>query len=49
MDEQMNMETRLPFDPWWLSVLPVLYTVGERFWRGEQRPIEMYNREYLAD
>ncbi|VDG76077.1 6-phosphofructokinase [Actinobaculum suis] len=46
MDEQMNMETRLPYDPWWLGVLPVLYTVGERFWAGEQLPLDLYTRKY---
>ena len=30
MDEQINMETRLPYDPWWLNLRDVLYTVADR-------------------
>ena len=30
MDEQIDMDTRLPYDPWWLELTEVLYTVADR-------------------
>ena len=30
MDDQIDMESRLPYDPWWLNLRDVLYTVADR-------------------
>ncbi|EPD26131.1 6-phosphofructokinase [Actinotignum schaalii] len=30
IDEEMDMKDRVPLDPWWISALPVLYTVAAR-------------------
>ncbi|MGO3084517.1 6-phosphofructokinase [Ancrocorticia populi] len=29
MDEQIDMDTRLPYDPWWAQLTEVLYTVAD--------------------
>lgn len=35
MDEQIDMETRLSYDPWWLGLTEVLYAVGDRSYQEE--------------
>lgn len=37
MDEQADMEQRLPYDPWWLNLREVLYAVADRTY---DKPLE---------
>ncbi len=39
MDEQIDMTTRLPYEPWWLDLTDVLYTVADPHFTKEILPI----------
>ncbi|MFT3945010.1 MAG: 6-phosphofructokinase [Ancrocorticia sp.] len=43
MDEQADMEQRLPYDPWWLNLREVLYAVADRTYN---KPLEELTIRY---
>ncbi len=39
MDEQTDMENRLPYDPWWMGLTDVLYAVSDSTFTKELTPL----------
>ncbi|MDY5128997.1 6-phosphofructokinase [Actinotignum urinale] len=44
MDEQIDPETGLPQDPWWLTTLPVLYVMGQKGYNEPLEDLKMYRK-----
>ncbi|AWE42121.1 MULTISPECIES: 6-phosphofructokinase [unclassified Actinobaculum] len=42
MDEQIDMATRLPYDPWWLNLYSVLYTVADKNYTEPLQPLDIF-------